>query len=331
VDRQNVKDTIRHLAGSPYGVSSAEIREVTGLTRQAIHYHVRELVARGELYSSGRGRAVRYHANIVFHETFETAGLQEHLVWRQMEESVPAIKILPPEAKGVAQYVLTEMVNNAIDHSQSESVEVDVSVSHLGYIPFGVVDHGVGVFEHVRDRFALPSLVDAALHLSKGKVTTQPEAHTGEGIFFSSQAVAVFTLEANETTYEVNNLAEDIAIGASRVTRGTRVRWTLDPSSETTMADVFAEYTTDYEFDRTTFRVALLQHGTTFVSRSEAKRLASGLERFSEVTLDFAGVDLVGQGFIDELFRVWASGHPGTRLVPMNMNPVVAAMVARSA
>ncbi|MFZ5475538.1 MAG: STAS-like domain-containing protein [Myxococcota bacterium] len=43
--------------------------------------------------------------------------------------------------------------------------------------------------------------------------------------------------------------------------------------------------------------VPLLAVGGEFVSRSEARRLLHGLERFREVVLDFAGVPGVGQGF----------------------------------
>ena len=75
--------------------------------------------------------------------------------------------------------------------------------------------------------------------------------------------------------------------------------------------------------------IRLFEHGVRFVSRSEAKRLVAGLERFREVILDFHGVEGVGQGFVDEVFRVWASAHPGTRLVPRDMNAAVEFMLRR--
>lgn len=58
--------------------------------------------------------------------------------------------------------------------------------------------------------------------------------------------------------------------------------------------------------------------GKDFVSRSEARRLLSGLEACREVVVDFRDVDGVGQGFTDEMFRVWANRYPETRLVPVN-------------
>jgi hypothetical protein len=67
--------------------------------------------------------------------------------------------------------------------------------------------------------------------------------------------------------------------------------------------------------------------GTRFISRSEATRLLHGLEKFREVVLDFKGVELVGQGFADEVFRVWSRAHPDTHFVPVNMKEPVEFMV----
>jgi len=40
------------------------------------------------------------------------------------------------------------------------------------------------------------------------------------------------------------------------------------------------------------------------VSRSQAKRLLMGLEKFNTIILDFKGVVSVGQAFVDQVFRV---------------------------
>jgi hypothetical protein len=37
-----------------------------------------------------------------------------------------------------------------------------------------------------------------------------------------------------------------------------------------------------------------------------------------------------GQGFADEVFRVWARAHPGVALTPVNMAPPVEFMVERA-
>jgi len=86
---------------------------------------------------------------------------------------------------------------------------------------------------------------------------------------------------------------------------------------------------TDHDFVCTRTVVRLFDIGVRFISRSEARRLLRGLERFSEVLVDLRGVQEVGQGFVDEVFRVWPSQHPEVTVRPMNMVGPVEAMVRR--
>ena len=45
---------------------------------------------------------------------------------------------------------------------------------------------------------------------------------------------------------------------------------------------------------------------------------------------DFTGVTDVGQGFVDELLRVWPTAHPGKTVIPVNVdNPAVDFMIKR--
>jgi hypothetical protein len=76
--------------------------------------------------------------------------------------------------------------------------------------------------------------------------------------------------------------------------------------------------------------VQLFEHGVQLIARSEAKRVLAGLEKFGEVVLDFAGVEDVGQGFADEVFRVWATQHPDTKLSAEHMASPAAFMVERA-
>lgn len=76
--------------------------------------------------------------------------------------------------------------------------------------------------------------------------------------------------------------------------------------------------------------VKLFGLGRDFVARSEARRLLHGLEVFREVVVDFDGVRGIGQGFADEIFRVFGREHPEVRLVPVNMNEAVQFFVERA-
>ncbi|MCA8981782.1 MAG: hypothetical protein H6831_00470 [Planctomycetes bacterium] len=57
---------------------------------------------------------------------------------------------------------------------------------------------------------------------------------------------------------------------------GTRIE--LDAASTAPIEDTFAPYTHDFRFDTTRCTLRLYEYGTSFLSRSEAKRLVTDLE-----------------------------------------------------
>lgn len=257
--------------------------------------------------------------------TFVLQDLQEDDVWRKLR---PHLDPISEEARAIDAYAVTEMVNNAIDHSGGTSVSIEARRS-AGIITIAVQDDGVGVFQNVREGFDLADDFAAVAELTKGKRTTDAERHTGEGIFFTSKAVDVFELAANNVVWTVDNSAEDQSVGVSNVAIGTRVRLQLAADATRELSAVFRAFSEEHDFVRSQPIIKLFEIGTEFVSRSEAKRLLAGMAEFSTITLDFDKVASVGQGFVDEVFRVWARQHPEVKLIPLNANPAVEFMIER--
>ncbi len=256
----------------------------------------------------------------------ELAGLAEDQVWRELG---PQLRLdAHPRALAVTQYVFTEMLNNAIDHSDGSRAWVRTWSSDTALV-IEISDNGVGAFQRLVDAKDLPNVYAAVQELTKGKQTTAPDRHSGGGIFFSSKAVDLFSLAANGIIWTVDNLRADHAVGTSATVTGTVVRLEINPSTELDLGSLFRKFTEDSRFTRTRPVVKLFSLGVQFVSRSEAKRLLAGLAQFTEVEVDFTGVESVGQGFVDELFRVWAQAHPQITLTPTNMNDAVEFMVTR--
>jgi anti-sigma regulatory factor (Ser/Thr protein kinase) len=240
-----------------------------------------------------------------------------------------ALEDVREPARSVLHYAVSEMVNNVIDHSGSDTVAVRTSMQ-ASKISISIEDAGIGAFEKVRSGLSLESHFDALGQLSKGKLTTDPARHTGEGIFFTSKVVDRFELFANGIEWVVDNLVGDVAVGVSKSrVSGTVIGLQHDTRSTRSLEAVFDEYSSGFEFDTSRVVVKLFERGETFISRSEARRIVVGLDQFSTVLVDFTGVQRVGQGFVDELFRVWASSHVGTRLEPVKMNAAVEFMVRR--
>jgi len=68
----------------------------------------------------------------------------------------------------------------------------------------------------------------------------------------------------------------------------------------------------------------------SFISRSQARRVLTGLEKFKEITLDFSDVETIGQGFADEVFRVWKNNHPDIKINYQNTNENILFMIKRA-
>ena len=117
----------------------------------------------------------------------------------------------------------------------------------------------------------------------------------------------------------------------NRPIRGTKVFFLLGLGKQKELRDVFNQFTDDsFEFSKTTVKVKLYREGVEYVSRSQARRILSGLERFKTVELDFADIDTIGQGFADEVFRVWHSRHPDIGITSINAGENVEFMIKRA-
>jgi hypothetical protein len=204
------------------------------VSRQAAQRQLAALVEAGELRLEGQGARRRYRsaASLPASYNYDPATLAEDRVWADIAGRHPEINKLPARARGIAQYALTQILNNVIEHARAGRVTIRIRAFAKG-IRFEIDDDG-------------------------------------------------------------------------------------------------AEYTENFEFAKTRVVVKLFTIGVRFIARSEARRLVNGLERFRTVVLDFKSVEDVGQGFVDEVFRVWAAQHPDIRLEPRNMSSAVAFMVNRS-
>ncbi len=310
--------------------SSSDLAGQLGVSRQAAHRRLAAMALRGVVISQGAGRGSRWVLPAAARLDVElaTEGLEEDRIWSDVQK-LPAIASLSPAARSIASYAFTEMLNNVIDHARSPIVRVTVDHDDAS-ITVGIADRGVGAYARIQAALGLASPLEALEELTKGKVTTMPERHTGEGVFFTSKAVDRFELTANGISWIVDNRRGDFTAAGAVEEPGTRVTMRIGRDPIRALADVFAEYTDDFELMRTRAVVRLFALGIEFVSRSEAKRVVRGLSRFREVVLDFEGVASIGQGFADEVFRVFARAHPEVQMTPVAMVPAVAFMVRRA-
>ena len=325
-------DLIREFISRNGSVTGPEIADHLGVTRQAVSLHLRKLIAAGVVFKTGSTRGARYFPSDAappprrFKRTLALEGLDESVVYEKLAVTLN-LPQLRKNLEPVLRYAFTEMLNNAIDHSKSAqcALETWLDATRMG---FSVKDHGIGVFHSIADKFRLEDEHAAMIELIKGKTTTQPHAHSGEGIFFVSRAADRFVLRSHRLQIEWNRDREDVFVSDGRFLKGTLVRFEVGKDSRTRLEDVFGEFAPekyDFQFQKTRILVKLLR--SEYVSRSEAKRLLHNLDKFKEIELDMREVSYVGQGFTDEIFRVYASTHPHIEIRASNTGKAVDAMI----
>ena len=172
----------------------------------------------------------------------------------------------------------------------------------------------------------------AILELSKGKLTTDPDRHTGQGIFFTSRMLDEFSILSRGAyfSHEATQPADWILPDDDPDT-STMVTMELDNNTERTLKDVFDQYSSgdNYDFSKTVVPLRLAKFGEEkLISRSQAKRALARVERFKSVVFDFAGVEMIGHAFADEIFRVWAKAHGDVVCTVIDANPAVRKTIA---
>lgn len=324
-------DRIRALVERHGAVANRDVAAALKVSPATSHRLLRALVTSGILEPEGRGPALVYRLRRIRHR-FRLAGLEEHVAWERVAQDIDRVRPLAAAERQSLQYAASEMINNAIDHSGGRTVEVTVAFEAERTTVVTVRDDGIGVFGRVCRDFGFASPHEAIVQLEKGKLTSDPERHSGEGLFFTSKAVTRFRLESHGVAWIVDNQVRDSGIAPSPVRTGTLVTLTLVAGHVPRLEDVFRAFTDPetlrFAKTRTTIRLSTL--GVTLISRSEARRVLQRVTEFRHVVLDFSGVDVVGQGFCDEVFRVFARQHPEITLEPVGMNDAVAFMVARA-
>jgi anti-sigma regulatory factor (Ser/Thr protein kinase) len=255
--------------------------------------------------------------------------LQEDVIFKRVQQEFLTSLKLPKETLTILEYAFSEMLNNAIEHSSATRIQVAFGRGKSN-IYFRVADNGVGIFNNVMGKRRLKNELEAIQDIFKGKQTTMPATHSGQGIFFTSKTADYFTIISGSTEVDVVNTIPDMFIKPHRLRRGTEIGFSISLHTPTKLAAIFHEFSNEeYEFDRTKILVHLFTMDTSFVSRSQARRLLVGLEEFKKITLDFNKVSDVGQGFADEIFRVFKTRHPEIQILYVNTNPTVEFMIKR--
>jgi anti-sigma regulatory factor (Ser/Thr protein kinase) len=321
-------------------VKTADIVGLTGLSRAYAQRFLKNLTDEGVIVLMGKANQAHY-----IHPSKKGAGnakplsvrrimtnkdLAEDKVLHEIKEKSAIFQGIAGNVSSTLDYAFTEMLNNAIEHSTSEKIDVVVMRTATD-IRFMVADRGIGIFNNIMKKKRLGTTIEAIQDLLKGKETTEPAAHSGEGIFFTSKIADLLTIKSFEKKLVFDNARQDIYVKDVKPVRGTRVDFVLGLRSKKKLVDLFDKYTDEsFQFSKTEVKVKLYHQDVDYVSRSQARRILTGLEKFKTIELDFKDVTTIGQAFADEVFRIWQAQHKDVKFVIKDANENAMIMIKRA-
>jgi anti-sigma regulatory factor (Ser/Thr protein kinase)/biotin operon repressor len=324
---------LERVQANPQNISKLAA-EKFGISRQAVGAHLQRLVNEGALTVRGKTKGRTYALAPLVEWSNEytlTEGPPEDVVWRTDIRRI--LGNLPDNVRDIWNYGFSEMFNNARDHSGGTTIEVAITKTAVTS-QMMILDNGVGIFRKIQQELNLLDERHAIFELSKGKLTTDPRHHTGEGIFFTSRMFDNFRILSGGVFFShYFGDEEDYLLQPKDPAEGTLVFLELGNHTSRTTKRIFDEYSDDveYSFNKTVVPVKLAQYGNDkLISRSQAKRVLARVELFKTVMLDFKDVPTIGQAFADEMFRVFAREHPAVVLMPVHANSEVKRMITRA-
>lgn len=338
----DARNTILQVAKENKTFKTADVvkRLKGNISRQYISALISQMVREGLLLKGGSTASAFYalpenSESIIetINLRFDRSKIEEHAVFNTLRDRYNFVRGLPDNIQSILFYAFTEMLNNAIEHSKSENIEIEIRKNRAN-LTFVINDFGIGVFRNVMRQRNLKSEIEAMQDLLKGKTTTQPHSHSGEGIFFTSKIADLFQLESFEYRLRVDNQIKDVFFEELKPSKnGTRVIFTISLYSKKRLSDLFNKFVTNLGepgFNKTEILVRLFTQGTIYISRSQARRILHGLEKYESIVLDYDKVSTVGQAFADEIYRVFKSNHPNIKIESRNMIEPVKFMVERA-
>jgi hypothetical protein len=291
----------------------------------AVYKHIDRLVSLN-LVTKKSGRFVLRSERHTYYYRND-GSLSEDTVWEN--DIKKHFSGLPENVRHMWIYGFLGMFNNAIEHSKGRNIRVVIDENRI-FTALAISDNGIGIFKNIKRKFNLSEEKDALLELVKGKRTTDKRRHSGQGIFFVSKIFENFMIVSDGIIFG-SVPAKNNPVKNNRTKFSTLVYMALANNSTRQSKAVFDEFSTEIpgNFDKTIVPVRLA-NSDDLVSRSQARRILSGLELFKEVILDFKDITYIGQAFADEIFRVFPNMNPNTSITAQNANTEVQHMINRA-
>src|SRR6266508_6815539 len=119
------------------------------ISRQAVLRHIHSLTKDSLISSEGVTRNRKYTLRYILDvsEKYPLLNLEEDRIWKEFLQ--PRLIDVRNNVVNICEYGFTEMVNNAIDHSEGLSVHIRLRRTAID-IEIRVIDDGIGIFKKIQ-------------------------------------------------------------------------------------------------------------------------------------------------------------------------------------
>jgi len=167
------------------------------ISRQTVSKYLSELVEKNYITKNSKGN---YAINFYISEfkIYKNKNLEEDILYDELIKKYEIDK--KNNVKHILVYAFTEMLNNAIEHSEGTEISIHYAENYFNIFVI-IKDNGIGIFRKIVRDHNLKNENEAIFELKKGKLTSDAENHSGEGIFFTSKVVDYFLISSFNKTF----------------------------------------------------------------------------------------------------------------------------------
>ena len=153
----NQKESILTIIRKRGWTTTKNVAEFFKISRARAHVLLHQLREEGEVVLIGKTNTAKYFI-ASDHDAVQKAksnishiflrlknkNLSEDAVFTRIENETGILIDVQDNIKRIFQYAFTEMLNNAIDHSRSERIEIECRKTSTALV-FNVRDYGIGI------------------------------------------------------------------------------------------------------------------------------------------------------------------------------------------